>query len=76
MGENEVFEQVTRQMVISLQDELDEFKRRINGSLDKIDNRLCAIEKELNSRPSWAVSVVVTVLSSLCTGLGVYLLTH
>ena len=32
--------------------------------------------KKLSNRPSWSVSVVITLLTTLCCGLSVYLLTN
>ena len=32
--------------------------------------------KKLSNRPSWSVSVVITLLATLCCGLSVYLLTN
>jgi tetrahydromethanopterin S-methyltransferase subunit G len=75
IGEATAYEQVTRQMVAQVSDDLEEYKRRVNGSLEKIDQRLAAIEKQLNSRPSWPVSITITILSSLTVGLLTYLAT-
>jgi len=74
-AEASAYEQVTRQKVRELKDDLEEYKRRVNGSLEKIDRRLSAIENKLNARPTWAIAVILTGLCSLCSALITYLVT-
>ncbi len=74
-AEASAFEQVTRERVLAVEEELKEYKRRMNGSLDKIEQRLAAIERQLNSRPSWTVSLTITLLSSITVGLITFLAT-
>lgn len=69
------YEQVTREKIEDLQRDFDDYRKQMNGSLEKIDARLSAIERNLNSRPSWAVAIVISVLSTICCGLAVYLFT-
>lgn len=69
LQEASAFEAVTRQRVESVERDLDEYKRRINGSLDKIDQRLSNIEDNLNNRPTWGVALLLTALSSMSVGL-------
>lgn len=69
LQEASAFEAVTRQRVESVERDLDEYKRRINGSLDKIDQRLSNIEDNLNNRPTWGVTLLLTALSSTSVGL-------
>ncbi len=69
------YEQVTREKVEDLQRDFDDYKKQMNGSLKKIDARLSAIEQNLNSRPTWSVAIVISVLSTVCCGLIVYLVT-
>lgn len=73
--EASAFEQVTRQMTQEAKNDLEEYKRRVNGSLDRIDQRLSTIERALNARPSWLFTGLLTGLTSLSTGLAVYVLT-
>ena len=64
-----------------------EEKRRLNHNLERIGGRLDDQINLLNSyrleaftaaraKPSWGVLAAITTLSSVCTALGVYLLTH
>jgi len=46
----------------------------IDGRLNSIDNRLEAIWSTIGGRPSWAVLVIITLLSSLVVGLTVLVL--
>jgi len=73
--EASAYEQVTRQKVEEIVNDLEEYKRRVNGSLDKIDQRLSAIEKQLNARPTWSTSALITLLTSMTVGLATYVLT-
>jgi len=54
---------------------MESHERKQNGSLEKIEKRLECIERNLNGRPTWAVSALVTALSSATIGLAVYFLT-
>jgi hypothetical protein len=67
------YEQVTRQMVGDLTERFDRHEEKQNSTLEKIEQRLERIERQLNGRPSWTVSTIITFLSSLCVGLFVYL---
>jgi len=69
------YEQVTREKVEDLQKDFDDYKKQMNSSLEKINDRLLAIENNLNSRPTWAVAIVISALSTICCGLAVYLFT-
>ncbi len=51
---------------------LSAHEKKQNSSLEKIEKRLERIEQKLNGRPTWAVSVLITFLSSVCIGLIVY----
>ncbi len=75
VAEATAYEQVTRQKVAEVATDLSEYKNRVNGSLDKIDGRLTAIEKQLNARPTWGTSALITILTSLTVALATYVLT-
>jgi hypothetical protein len=53
---------------------MESHERKQNGSLEKIEKRLECIERNLNGRPTWAVSALVTFMSSVSVGLAVYFL--
>jgi len=55
--------------IANLEGWLDNHEKRQNASLEKINERLEMIEKNINSRPTWAVSIFIAFLSSLCVGL-------
>jgi len=69
----EVLIQDTRDDIKSIK---DNHLMKIYGKLDDYQKTISEIEKkilkEINSRPSWLVSVVITLLCSLVTGLVVY----
>lgn len=58
--------------VNNLEGWLESHEKKQNSTLEKIEKRLERIEQKLNGRPTWAVSVLVTFLSSVCVGLIVY----
>ncbi len=58
--------------VNNLEEWFESHEKRQNSSLEKIEKRLERIEQKLNGRPTWAVSALVTFLTSLCVGLVVY----
>lgn len=64
---------MTETQVSNMEGWMKSHEKRQNSSLEKIDERLEKIEKkidnQLNSRPTWAVSIFITLLSSLCVGL-------
>ena len=52
---------------------LESHEEKQNGAFKEIQQQLKEINDKLNGRPSWPVSIVITVLSSLCVGLLTYL---
>lgn len=59
--------------VDNLENWLASHEKKQNSSLEKIEERLEKIQQKLDGRPTWAVSVLMTFLSSLCVGLLVFL---
>jgi hypothetical protein len=57
-------------------DNIEAYQEKQNGTLAKIQNELQLIRKDFGNRPSWVVTIVITILSTLCTGMAVYILTH
>ncbi len=62
----------TETCVRNLEERFDRHEEKQNSTLEKIEKRLERIEQKLNGRPTWAVSALVTFLTSLCVGLIVY----
>lgn len=58
--------------VDNLEERFDKHEERQNKSLEKIADQL----QKMGARPTWAVSVALTSLVSLVTGLAVWMLTH
>lgn len=75
MSDTDVFLARLQERLKAVEDDHEEFKRRMNGSLERIDKRLAAIEREINRRPSVAMATLITVLSSTVVGLMTYLFT-
>ncbi len=46
-----------------------------NGTLKDIKDDVKQIKDALNSRPSWATSIIITALSTICVGLVVFVVT-
>jgi len=51
-------------------------ERKQNGSLEKIWTELDALRREFAGRPTWAVTMILTSLSSLVVALATFLLTR
>ena len=45
---------------------LEEWREALSRELSKLEDKIL---KELQGRPSWAVSIIFTLLASACTGL-------
>ena len=48
----------------NLEKRFEDHERRQNNNMEKIEKRLEGIEEKLDGRPSWAVAIIITVLSS------------
>jgi predicted PurR-regulated permease PerM len=66
---------VLREKVDNLEERLEKHEKKQNNSLEKIDKRLGRIEEKLNSRPSWTITSLITILTSLTVGLATYVIT-
>lgn len=60
---------VTRAQVEALNKDLADYKARNNVALEKIERRLQNIEDKLDGRPTWAVSIIITLLTSTVVGM-------
>lgn len=60
--------------VDNLENWLELHEKKQNDSLKEIHQQLKEINDKLSGRPSWPVSIIITVLSSLCAGLLTYLI--
>lgn len=60
---------VTRTMLLGLGDKFDKF---YNNDFKEIKETLKGINDKLNNpHPSWATTIIITILTSMCTGLTV-----
>jgi hypothetical protein len=57
-------------------DNIEAYQEKQNGSLQSINRELKMLRTDFGNRPSWVVTIVITILSTLCTGMAVYILTH
>ena len=51
--------------------EINELKRR----MELIEKAVLEIRDKLLQRPSWTVSILLTALTTVCTGLAIYVIT-
>ncbi len=58
-----------------LEDWRDKHEKKQNGSLEKIWAELDALRRDFAGRPTWAVTMILTSLSSLVVALATFLLT-
>ncbi|HAW57823.1 MAG TPA: hypothetical protein DCX03_02210 [Bacteroidales bacterium] len=49
------------------------WQEKQNGCLQRLEEKISQVIQNLNSRPTWAVSVLMTFLCSVCVGLIVYI---
>jgi len=56
--------------------DLEDWKVKQNGTLADIRKDLEALRKDFGSRPTWAVTVVITILTGLCSSMAMYIITH
>lgn len=61
------FGQVSRQMITDIKEKLDEMYNHQNEQLVKVAEKLEQVEK----RPNWTTSIIISILIALVTGLGV-----
>ena len=66
---------VLHEKVDNLEERLEKHEKKQNNSLEKMDKRLGRIEEKLNSRPSWTITSLITILTSLTVGLATYVIT-
>ena len=55
---------------------LEEWRKDHGRVLEKIDQRLERLEQTYGSRPTWAVTIIITLLTSLVGTLATYIITH
>lgn len=67
-------------VIVARQDEriadLEEWRIKQNGTLEKIQNELQRLREDFGKRPTWGVTVIITTLSTMVSALGVYVLTN
>lgn len=53
---------------------LEDWRKTLNGLVGEIKKELQSLRLDWGKRPTWAVTIVLTVLSSLCVGLASYII--
>lgn len=56
--------------------DIENWKTKQNGTLEKIQNELQHLREDWGKRPTWTVTTVIGVLSTLCGSMAVYIVTH
>ena len=62
---------VTREMVTEIKNDVVDIK----VSMGKLSDKMTELYNHQSTRPSWSVSVVISILTALVIGLGTYILT-
>lgn len=72
-GKGCAYGEVTRTMLLDMQKNFDKFYNNdfheVKTCVLDIKKNITNIEKNQSARPSWAVSIIIILLSSTCTGL-------
>ncbi|MEW6048887.1 MAG: hypothetical protein AB1609_20850 [Bacillota bacterium] len=55
--------------------DLEEWRVRQNGLLAEIQKDLRRLREDWGRRPTWAVTVLISLLSSACVGMALYIIT-
>ena len=65
------------EQVTSLRGRLDSLEKDVQNKFDRIETKLDAALKEMQSgRPTWGVAIALTGLTTVCTGLIVFVATR
>lgn len=73
MGDQETKVALLEQKVSFLETEVATIKNDLNKKFDRLELKL---DKALSGKPTWAVTLVITMLCTVTTGLAVFVLTH
>ncbi len=57
-------------------DDLEEWRKKQNGTLQKIQEELQQLRQDFGKRPTWTVTVLIGILSTACGSMAVYIITH
>lgn len=55
--------------------DLEEWRNKQNSLLEEIQRELRRLREDWGRRPTWAVSVLISLLSSACVGMALYIIT-
>ena len=53
---------------------LEDWRKTLNGLIEEIKKELQSLRLDWGNRPTWAVTIILTALSSLCVGLASYII--
>lgn len=56
--------------------DIDDWRKKQNEALQEIRNELKQMREDFGTRPTWAVTVLIGLLSTLCGSMAVYIITH
>ena len=55
--------------------DLEEWRIKQNGLLAEIQKELRRLREDWGRRPTWAVTTIISLLSSVCVGMTLYIIT-
>lgn len=55
--------------------DLEEWRVKQNGLLAEIQKELRRLREDWGRRPTWAVTTIISLLSSACVGMALYIIT-
>lgn len=64
---------VLQEQVASLKDRVTSIEIDVQQKFDRLEAKL---DEALKGRPTWAVTIIITTLATICTGLAVAFLTR
>lgn len=57
-------------------DDIEEWRTKQNGLLQKIQDELQQLRQDFGQRPTWSVTILIGLLSTACGSMAVYIITH
>jgi predicted nuclease with TOPRIM domain len=73
MGEQETAVAVLQEKVKSLEAQMAALQEDVREKFDRLEAKL---DEALRGRPTWAVTMIISALLTITTGLSVYVITH
>lgn len=73
MSDNDTTVAVLEAKVKALEDTVRRIEDGVQQKFDRLEKKL---DEALSGRPTWAVTLIITALSTLSTGLTIWTITH